>query len=251
VITPASIEIRVSGSQADGARVELNSATYQADARAGTTGEVRLPLPDGLPADAWLYLSRGRQWLDYRAIGDYAARSDLASAGVELEIPEDPDSVIQALVSRGEGLQTEFKSQLPGTSDESKRTIFKTVAAFANGLGGSIVFGVEKDEATICGLPDADLLAERDRLTQLARSLVTPAPDVQARSYQLDGKSLLVLAVERGTDPPYGIVLPGRQNRPIEFYVRRDATSFPARAEEIRNAVLASVPPPITRSRWG
>ena len=38
----------------------------------------------------------------------------------------------------------EFKRQLPGDSAESKRTVFKTVAAFANGYGGNIVFGVEK-----------------------------------------------------------------------------------------------------------
>ena len=106
------------------------------------------------------------------------------------------------------------------------------------------MFGIEKDEATVCGLEEIDLLRERDRLTQLARSIVTPAPDVEVRSYELDGKALLVLTVERGTDPPYGITLPGKKDKPIEFYVRRDATTFPARSEEIRNAVLAVVPAP-------
>ena len=145
----------------------------------------------------------------------------------------------------------EFKRQLPGDSAESKRTVFKTVAAFANGYGGSIVFGVESDEATVCGLDGIDPVAERDRLAQLARSIVTPAPEATARVYEHDGKTLLVLAVRRGTDPPYGITLPGKKDRPAEFYIRRDATTFPARPEEIRNAVLATAPPPEATPMWG
>jgi hypothetical protein len=250
-VTPVSLEVRLGGSAIVGVRVELNSETYQCDARATETGQVTLPLPDGLPPGAWLYLSRDRQWLDYRAIGDYAGIADLARAGVDVEVPEDPESEIQALLSQGEGLQVEFKRQLPDDSVESKRTIFKTVAAFANGHGGSIVFGVESDEATVCGLDGIDMIAARDRLAQLARAIVTPAPEVEVRSYEHDGKTLLVLAVGRGASPPYGITLPGRQGKPIEFYVRRDATTFPARADEIRNAALASAPPPPSAPPWG
>jgi hypothetical protein len=80
----------------------------------------------------------------------------------------------------------------------------------------------------VCGLDGGDLIAARDRMTQLARSIVTPAPDVEVRSYERDGKILLVPTVGRGTDPPYGITLPGRKDKPVEFYVRRDATTFPA-----------------------
>jgi predicted HTH transcriptional regulator len=93
---------------------------------------------------------------------------------VDIEVPEDPESEIQALLSLGEGLQVEFKRQLPEDSAESKRTIFKTVAAFANGHGGSIVFGVEKDEATVCGLDGIDLIALRDRRRSSPGQLLPP-----------------------------------------------------------------------------
>ena len=69
--------------------------------------------------------------------------------------------------------------------------------------------------------------------------------------YEVDGKTLLVLAVSRGTSPPYGITLPGKQDKPVEFYVRRDATTFPARADELRNAVLAAAPPAPAAAPWG
>lgn len=250
-VSPASLQVHVAGSDVAGTRVELNSATHRADARVTETGQVNLPLPDGLPPGAWLYLSRERKWLDYRAIGEYRAPAELADAGVDVEIAEDPESEIQALLAQGEGLQLEFKRQLPENSDEHKRTVFKTVAAFANGYGGSIVFGVEKDEATVCGLDGIDLIAARDRLTQLARSIVTPAPAVEVQTYELDGKKLLVLTVSRGTDPPYGITLPGKKDKPAEFYVRRDATTFPARPDEIRNAILAATSPPAAIAPWG
>jgi hypothetical protein len=250
-INPATLQVHVAGSDVVGARVELNSATHRADARVTETGQVSLPLPDGLPPGAWLYLSREREWLDYRAIGEYRAPAELAQAGVDVEVAEDPESEIQALLAQGEGLQVEFKRQLPDDSGDSKRTVFKTVAAFANGHGGSIVFGVEKDEATVCGLEGIDLIVARDRLAQLARSIVTPAPEVEVRTYEHDGKTLLVLTVGRGTDPPYGITVPGKKDKPAEFYVRRDATTFPARPDEIRNAVLAAVPPPAAIPSWG
>lgn len=63
---------------------------------------------------------------------------------MEVEIPEDPESQVQALLSQGEGMQVEFKRQLPEDSPGSKRTVFEIVAAFANGHGGSIVFGVDE-----------------------------------------------------------------------------------------------------------
>jgi hypothetical protein len=105
-ITLASLQVQVGGSNVIGARLELNGATYRADARVTETGQVQLPLPDGLPAGAYLYLSRNRQWLDYRAMGEYRGQADYDRAGVEIEVPEDPDAEIQALLSQGEGQAT-------------------------------------------------------------------------------------------------------------------------------------------------
>ncbi len=112
VSTPVSLEVSVSGSDTTGIRVELNSATYRADARVTGVAQVQLPLPGGLPPNAWLYLSRDKQWLDYRAIGGYA-QAELERTGVEIELPDDPEAEIQALLSQGEGQQVEFKRQLP------------------------------------------------------------------------------------------------------------------------------------------
>jgi Putative DNA-binding domain len=250
-VTPTSIDVHVGGTQAAGTRLELNSPTYRTDIRVDETGRAKLPIPDGLPAGAWLYLSRDRQWLDYRAFSDFHGQADLATAGVDVEVPEDPEIEIQALLTRGEGQQIEFKRQPPDDTVESKRTVFKTVAAFANGSGGSIVFGIDSDEATVRGLEGVDPKQERDRLAQLARSIVVPAPGMEVRQYELEGKLLLVRSVEPGPNPPYGITLPGRSGKPVEFYVRRDATTFPAKPDEIRTTVLTSAPAPVQSPMWG
>ena len=76
--------------------------------------------------------------------------------------------------------------------------MFKTVAAFASGYGGKMVFGIEKDEATVCGLGGIDPLGERDRLAQLVRAIITPAPEAEVRPYNVDGKVLLVPSVGAG-----------------------------------------------------
>jgi hypothetical protein len=201
-VTPTSLEIDLGGTQAEGARVELNSATQRTAVLATEGVRVAVPLPEGLPRGAWLYLSRDREWLDYRAIGEAMGQGDLARTGVDIEVTDDPESVIGALLAAGEGTSTEFKRQLPADTDESKRKVFKTVAAFANGHGGNLVFGVESDEATVCGVEDGDLIKTRDRLSQLAWTLVTPSPVVEVRPYAVDGKTVLVMTVEKGGSPP-------------------------------------------------
>jgi hypothetical protein len=58
-----------------------------------------------------------------------------------------------------------------------------------------------------------------------------------------------VLSAQAGTNPPYGITLPGRKDKPVEFY-GRDATTFPATADELRNTVLATAPPSAPGPAW-
>jgi hypothetical protein len=127
----------------------------------------------------------------------------------------------------------------------------RDLSARSSQFGAGDTFGVEKDEATVCGLDGIDPLRERDRLAQLVRAIVTPAPEVEVRQYNVDGKMLLVLSAGAGANRPYGITLPGRKDKPVEFYVRRDATTFPATADEVRNAVLASAPQPAAGPPWG
>jgi hypothetical protein len=57
----------------------------------------------------------------------------------------------------------------------------------------------------------------------------------------MDGKTLLVLSVAHGTDRQRHHAA-WQEDQPVEFYVRRDATTFPGRPEVIRASVPAAAP---------
>jgi Putative DNA-binding domain len=197
------------------------------------TGKVRVALPGGLPSDAWLFLSRDRQWLDYRMLGlDVAGRVGAAASGIEVDLTDDPVTEIRALLSIGERPRIEYKRQLPESTTESKKKVLKTVAAFANQDGGHIIFGVDPDEVTLVGVGDVDVNGVRDRLGQLIHgNVVPPDPVYDIRSVAIDGKMLVVLEIRPSSGRPYGLHL---QDKPVEFYMRRGGSTYPATQAEVR-----------------
>jgi len=168
------------------------------------------------------------QWSPFRADG-----SDIVIA------PPDPAEQVKEYIGQGEGQRIEFKHQPPETPDQ-KEKFFKTVAAFANGEGGVILVGVEDNSGDIIGIQEANMpkgsiCTLRDKLTDMVRRTVTPEPLIEMQHCQIEGKWVLMLVVAKGTVRPYGI----NPDKPI-YYIRRGATSFPARPDEIRALIRSS-----------
>jgi hypothetical protein len=240
VITATQISVDVLGDDVAGAELELFAAHDRQVRQIDAAGTVRLSLPRGLPAGAWLWLKRDGDWLDYRTLDPRHGGGDLAASGVEVEAPVDPQSVIEALLAVGEGPQVEYKEYLPSPKD--RRTL-KSVAAFANGDGGTLVFGVNRDEVTVVGVSeDQPVTKLRDDLVNLVRGSVVPMPQVSAQHFRVDGHLLITLTVEPGQSPPYGLSLPTARDKP-EYFVRRGASSYPALPGELREAALSRNPP--------
>ncbi|MGD0167880.1 MAG: ATP-binding protein [Gaiellaceae bacterium] len=221
---PTTLDVWLGGRALKGAVLELNGATYRRRARLVGAGRVSWPLPQGALDDAWLWLKRGSDWLDYRSLGGWGGYH---SPDVEIEAPHDPTAEITSLAARGEGQELEYKEKLPDNRGE-KRNAFKDVVAFANGGGGVVLFGVD-DSGGIVGLAET-LVAARHRLTDLLRAYVSPSPPHRLRSLRVDGKRILVLEVDRNDGTLYALTLDA--NRP-EYFVRRAATTYYARPEEI------------------
>jgi hypothetical protein len=219
-----------------GARLELFSGTDRAEEPVTTPGKATFPLEHGLPPDAWLWLKQGTDWLDYRSIDPRSSWSaDLEHAGVTIDVPTDPQANVEALLAAGEGPQIEFKRELPATA-EQKRKHLKTVAAFANGDGGVMVFGVDPDELTVVGLGSDDPRKLRDLLYALIHRTVVPSPSVLIEDHQVDAQTILVLRVDPGPAPPYGIAADkGTRDKP-EFFVRRGSSTYPAQPGDLREA---------------
>jgi predicted HTH transcriptional regulator len=183
------------------------------------------------------------RWLDYRALNSpWTSRAELDDAGVQFDVPEEATSVIEALVTAGEGPQLEYKSKIPDTAGE-RRSTFKTIAAFATGNGGTVVFGVDRDELTVVGLGSEDPKKLRDQLSSMIRSRVIPTPNFEPDVYTLEGKTLLVLRVEPSPSPPYGVTVDESSKERPEFYVRRGASTYPAQPNDVRETTLARPDP--------
>lgn len=89
----------------------------------------------------------------------------------------------------------------------------KSVSAFSNGIGGTLLFGVD-DNKNIIGLPDVK--SDSEAISRLIKERITPLPQFVLRPYQQDGKDLLALEVPSGRSTPYYYKADGV----MEAYVR-------------------------------
>jgi predicted HTH transcriptional regulator len=186
-------------------------------------------------------LKKDSEWLDFRSLSRWGG---YLSSDIEFDLPRDAAADLSRLATRGEGLHLEYKEKLPETR-EAKRKVLKTVVAFANGAGGTLMFGVQDEGEGVTGI-DGNEAVERRRLNDLVRDLVSPSPRVQIESARLDGHLVLVMHVQPGGGTIHALVLDA--NKP-EFYVRRDGTTFYARPDELeaiavrqRDAAASAIP---------
>jgi ATP-dependent DNA helicase RecG len=136
------------------------------------------------------------------------------------------------LASQGESLTIEYKELLPD-DEGSKRIVMKSVAAFANSDGGTILFGLT-DDGEIKGLSRSESNQQaRDRLATLVRTLVQPLPPYKIDRLPVpdrEDRFVVTLEVEQGDNPPYAV---GTKPTDYVYYVRRDSTSFPIPPNEV------------------
>lgn len=226
-VRAASLEVWLDGSLLAGTVLELNGVESRATVPVSKR-RVVFELPGGLPNEAWLWLKRAAEWIDFRSLGGWGG---YRSPDIQVDLPEDPGAELSRLAAQGEGVHLEYKEKLPDTTSE-KRTVFKTIVAFVNGAGGTMLFGVS-DDGAIAGL-NGDLAVQRRRLNDLIRSLVTPPAQVRVRQEELDGRGVLIAEVPPGNGTLHALVI--EANKP-EYYVRRDGTTYYARPEELATIV--------------
>jgi len=226
IIGPAELAVTVVGDRLDGLFVELagNTAGPTAALVARGPSTIRFGLPDGLPAGAWVLIRDADDWIDRRFLGWPHVVE--AKPGVA---EEEPGTDVDQLVAAGEGPAVEFKRELPQDRD-ARRKVARTVAAFANADGGTVLFGVGDDGAWV-GLELADRSATEDTVTRWVADIVAPVPDFLLSFHDGPGRArpILALTVKPGPLTPYGV----GPDAPV-FYVRRGATTFPAQADLVR-----------------
>lgn len=76
----------------------------------------------------------------------------------------------------------------------------KSVSAFANGEGGTLIFGISDDDR-IVGLADAE--GDAEKISEEIKSKLDPVPAVNLEYKEVDGKKLVLLQVYPGQETPY------------------------------------------------
>lgn len=235
-IQPTGLEVRTDGASLNGARIELMATRDRGHVPVVLGGTTAIPLPHGLPEDAFVWLRTDDDWLDYRSLGiSFGTRDD----DIVDERPVDTAVDLAAQIAQGEGQHLEFKSQLPESTPTARRTALKSIVAFANGEGGTMLYGVD-DAGTVVGLDGADARTP-DRFSDILRSWTSPMPRCHARVEVLEERQILVVDVEPGGGTIHALTV--EPDKP-EYYVRRGATSFHARPEELQVIAAAQAKEP-------
>ncbi len=107
----------------------------------------------------------------------------------------------------------------------------KSVSAFANGIGGKLLFGIN-DEGEIVGLADCKEACEV--ISETIKTKIDPIPEIHLVPEIIDGKKIIILTVFSGRETPYYYI--GDDNR--QAFVRIGNESVIADRAAIRRLVL-------------
>lgn len=112
--------------------------------------------------------------------------------------------------------------------------IKKEIVAFANSEGGTIYIGVS-DDGEVVGIEDSDKSGLQ--VSSMVHDNIKPdlSMFVSYRTLNFDGKEVLSIDVERGTNRPYYLANKGL--RPEGVYIRHGFSSIPASDSIIRNMI--------------
>lgn len=115
--------------------------------------------------------------------------------------------------------------------ERKPRSWLKSVSAFANGNGGSLIFGVSDDE-TLVGLPNAQDTSEK--ISESIKTKMDPIPQVIMNIHSEEGKYFIILKILPGQETPYYYAADGNR----VAYIRVGNESIPANAAALKRLVL-------------
>lgn len=122
----------------------------------------------------------------------------------------------------------EFKAQI---EDKKPKSWLKSVSAFANGIGGMLVFGVT-DEGKIVGIKDTQSGAET--ISRLIKDRVSPTPEFILKAKTEEDQNILILKVNAGRTTPYYYAADGIK----QAYIRIGNESVPAPNHILNELIL-------------
>lgn len=85
--------------------------------------------------------------------------------------------------------------------EKDPRSWLKSVSAFANGIGGSLIFGIADKTNEVTGLTDPE--GDSEKISRFLRDRMDPIPPFVLRFATMDEKKLIIVEVHPGPETPY------------------------------------------------
>ena len=123
---------------------------------------------------------------------------------------------LDELIEQGEHTRLEFKRQL-----SSSHRIARTLAAFANTSGGTLLVGVN-DSGKIVGVPSE--FREMEKIEEATDRLIEPALTISYETLVPDGRMVLIIRVSESDEKPHYVVDEASKRT---IYVRAKDKSVP------------------------
>jgi predicted HTH transcriptional regulator len=105
---------------------------------------------------------------------------------------------LQALLEEGEGFQLEFKRKVT-----SPTKVARTLIAFANTKGGTILFGID-DDKTIVGVESEKMEVEMIETAGTMHCEPPIEPGIEIVSHR--GRDVIVVTIDESTQKPHSLV---------------------------------------------
>lgn len=129
------------------------------------------------------------------------------------------------------GEATEYDKKL-ALEEKKPKSWCKSVSAFANTLGGALIFGISNDDE-IVGLENP--IKDAEKISELIKSRLNPIPEFDLKFHKTeDEKVLIILDIFKGEETPYYYAADGD----LEAYVRVGNESVKATPTEQKRLVL-------------
>ena len=132
-------------------------------------------------------------------------------------------------IAVAESGDSDFKERL---ETKNAKSWLKSVSAFANGIGGTLYFGVEDRTRRIIGVQDIQLTISK--ITELIVARITPRPVFECIPLQQKGKDILAVRVDSGKHTPFYYV----HDHHHTAYIRMGDESVPATDYQLNELIL-------------
>jgi predicted HTH transcriptional regulator len=136
---------------------------------------------------------------------------------------------ILRLLAAPESRTLEFKKKMP-----SALAIAKTVCAFSNGAGGSIIIGIRDRDRALIGIDELEISDVEEQAANITYEMLEPIPSFNTTIYNIEGKLLLKVEVYPGRLKPYHLKEKGEMEGTFVRIGSTNRKADPEIIEELR-----------------